>query len=269
MKRFALAICALLAAASTASAAGHVRNANFLVFVERGPDAEATDEFAESVLISAQRYREAIAREWLGRKLPHGVGRTTISVTFSAVKDSGLTWAIDDPSRRYHTVYLETSADRAIGSTLAHEMVHVVLATHFPYPNRLPAWLEEGIASRYDDAEKKEIRRASLQYMVERDGYAQLNKVMGLANIVADDVVSYAAAASLVEMLLERGDRSRLLEFGAIANRAGVPTALQQCYSISDTKHLQSTWQEWLAAKHRGSLNQRLSRLDDRSVYQR
>ena len=53
-------------------------------------------------------------------------------MSFSEEQDAGLTWAKDNPRRKYHTLYLTTTPDRALGSTLAHEMVHVVLATAIP-----------------------------------------------------------------------------------------------------------------------------------------
>src|SRR3970040_420239 len=95
----------------------------------------------------------------MGEENPRGIGRTVINVAFSDSDDSALTSAIDSPEPTMHNVYLPTtSQERALGGMLHHEITHVVLASRFPHPNRLPAWVEEGIASRYDDQERVAIR---------------------------------------------------------------------------------------------------------------
>ena len=136
-----------------AQAAGFVHNENFVVFTESGLSRQVTQDFAQSVLVKAEEYRKQISQEWFGEQLPRGIGRTTINVSFSDDRDAGLTWAVDHPDRKLHTIYLYTTAEQAVGSTLAHEVAHAVLATRFPHPHRLPAWVEEGIASQYDNAD--------------------------------------------------------------------------------------------------------------------
>ena len=176
------------------------------------------------MLRSAEAWRSEIARQWLGEELPPSVGQTTVNVSFSEQRDAGITWAKDDPRRKYHTLYLTTSPDRALGSTLAHEMVHVVLATRFPHPRRLPAWLEEGIASSYDDGPRQATRQQILAWMAKTGNWFDVESIFNSQNIAGQDKQAYAVASSLTQFLLTRGDQRTLLEFGQQARRpAGTP----------------------------------------------
>ena len=103
------------------------------------------------MLKQAEAFRREFSEKWLGHELPKGAGESVIYVAFTPNEDRGLTWAKDHPNRTLHNVYLRTSPENAVGSTLRDEIAHTVLATKFPHPNRLPSWLEEGIASQYDD----------------------------------------------------------------------------------------------------------------------
>ena len=85
---------------SVTQGAGFVYNENFTVFTPSEPSPQAGQKFAERVLARAERYRKAIATEWLGDELPPSVGRTIISVCFSESKERGLTWAKDNPRRK-------------------------------------------------------------------------------------------------------------------------------------------------------------------------
>ena len=126
------------------------------------PRQDRPCELALQMLRQAERFREEIALQWLGGPLPEGQGRVVINLRVSHDRDEGLTWACDSQDRLCHTIYLVTSPQRALGSTLKHEIAHAVLATHFSHPHRLPSWLEEAIASDYDDASRKSTRQRIL-----------------------------------------------------------------------------------------------------------
>jgi hypothetical protein len=236
----------LLASAARLDAAGFAMSDNFTVFTPSWPSREDTQAYAAEVLKNAEAWRKEIARQWLGEELPPSLGKTTVNVSFSDKRDAGRTWAVDDARRRYHTLYLATTPDRAIGSTLAHEIVHVVLATRFPHPNRLPAWIEEGIASSYDDQGRQETRRQHISYYIRTGQWPDIESVLNCRTIAARRQDDYTVASSLTEFLLSRGDRQRLLEFGQSANRAGYDAALSKFYGINNTPDFQRAWQEWV-----------------------
>ena len=235
---------------SNANAAGYVHNENFIIYTPSDTSAEVSHQFANRVLAKAEEYRKQIAKEWVGQKLPPSVGRTVINVKLSDAEDKGLTWAIDDPRRTLHTIYLTTSRERAIGSTLKHEITHVVLATQFPHPNRLPAWLEEGIASRYDDDARIATRQSILNWYARTRNWPKLQRVLTADRIIDDDKTAYAVSSSLVNYLLTRADKAELLRFGHAGARHGWKQALAKHYQIEGVEQLQQSWQKWVAASN-------------------
>ena len=244
-----MAFCAAVLAAifgSSSIAAGVARNANFSVYV---PDTSTTGQaqrFAELLLERAEHYRSEIAKEWLGQELPAGAGRSTIYVEFSSVEDLGLTWAKDRPERNSHTIWLNTSPRLAIGETLKHEVAHAVFATKYPHPHRLPSWIEEGIASRYDNEIRKDAREQLARSWVRTGRAVPLEQVLGSSDLHSSDEYSYAAATSLVSFLLSRGDAQSVVRFAEDGQRGDWDAALRAHYGIESLDELQTEWEAWL-----------------------
>jgi len=230
-----------------ASDLGLAYNQNFVV-------TAATGKIAKKVAAQADLYRRQIAKKWLGRRLPDGVQRTNITVTLSKTEDRGRTWPIRSPRRSNHTIYLTSSADRVSGSTLKHEVAHVVLATHFGIHGRLPTWLEEGIASQYDDNRRQKIRN---EFVSSRLGTTetQLSSLFRTKSIAASRVGTYSLAESLTRYLMSKGKTmpgrpaDRLFAFAAEAKSSGWDRALRRNYNIDGVVTLQKDWQRWVRAK--------------------
>jgi hypothetical protein len=211
---------------------------NFVVFARD----QAT---AEAVRTAANRHRSQIARDWLSRPIPDGIGRATINVRIDDSKDEGFTWPIDDPRRSFHKVWLTTSQERALGTTLKHEIAHTVLATRYP---DLPEWAEEGVASTYDDADRQQLCRQKLAWYHETGQWPSLEQLLSREVITATDTASYAVSASLVRYLLTRGDRAILLTFAATA-KGDWDAALRRHYGVQSVGDLQREWQAWEATR--------------------
>jgi hypothetical protein len=243
--RLTAILAALLPAAVHAHGFTHSEN-----FVVSTPDnvSRATDQkLAEQVLHRAETFRREIALQWLGAELPNGAGQTSISVVLSPNEDSGLTWAKDHPDRTLHSVYLRTTAENSVGCTLHHEIVHVVLATFAPHPNRLPSWLEEGIASRYDDDTRRAAREQMRRTWVSSGQIPRLVELLENPDILSVDESAYASATSLVSFLLTKGNERTLLRFAADGQRYGWEASLRAHYRINGHAELQTQWQAWLA----------------------
>ena len=233
-----LAVLAILGGAQAAGASQFARNANFVILADER-------EVAEAALAKAEAYRREIANEWLGEELPPGIGAAMINIELSDSDESGLTWARDtDSARKYHRVWLTATRQQALGGVLKHELAHVVLATWFP--QRLPPWIDEGIASRYDDPGRSEIRRRTVAWFARSGNWPRLAHVLEDAAIGADDLASYAVAASLTEFLCQRGDKRTLLRFARQGANASWDRALADCYSIESAAELQQQWQQWV-----------------------
>jgi hypothetical protein len=237
---------------SIAGAVGFAHNKNFIVYTPAQSSREEEEQFADLVLERAMAFRREFAQTWLGEELPDGAGRSVIHVDFSATDDRGLTWAKDHPARTLHSVYLKTSPESATGSTLQHEVAHTVLATRFPHPHRLPPWVEEGIACRYDDNGRKANRERTLRAWAARtDRSLDIAPLLEMPDIKSLDEGSYTAAASLVSFLLTRGDEKALLRFAVDGQRAGWDVALRTHYKIAGVSELQASWQRWLGSNYR------------------
>jgi hypothetical protein len=232
-----------------ASAAGFVHSPNFIIFTPPDPTPQAADGFAQAMLKRAEELRKQIALEWLGDELPLSVGQVMVHVQFADQPNRGLTWAKDHPERKLHALYLVTAPQQMPDGLLAHEMVHCVLATRFPSPNRLPAWLEEGIASSYDDAQRQAVRQKIVQWFVTSGDWPRLAGVLTSDKVHSDDQEAYTLCATVVELLLERGDRKTLLQFGQLTGQIGLDRALKQCYDIADATELQTLWRDHLMTK--------------------
>lgn len=241
--KLSLVTAALLAAqflVSPADAAGLARNENFMVMAP-------SQELAEEVLKAAEQFRDDVAVRWLGAPLPPSVGPAIIHVELTETRDDAFTWAKTGPDRKYHSVYLTTSRDRSVGSTLKHEITHVVLATR--YPDRLPVWLEEGCAGFADDSFRLKTRRGILDWFARTGNWPNLSKVLNSKRMSAADRSSYAIACSVSQFLIERGGRHELLAFGEAIQRQGLQAALNNSYELISVDELSKEWQAWYAAR--------------------
>jgi len=214
---------------------------NFTVLAPRG------GHLADEVLSRAEELRVHIAIAWLGQELPEGKGLTHITVELSKDKDEGLT-LLAGPGRAVpgdNRMWLTTSRERATGSTLAHEVTHIVLATHFA--KGMPVWVNEGIASLEDDEQRHETRRELVRQWARTGQWPSLEKLLDQRKIAPSDQASYAASVSLTEFLLAKGDRRELITFIERAQQEGWEAALNRSYGIRGVADLQRQWQTWAA----------------------
>jgi hypothetical protein len=247
MTAFRLALLIALLSPTAALSAGLAQNENFIVLTPAKPSQEEGKRYAQLVLKNAAKFRAQFSKDWLGEELPPGTGRTIISVQFSGVENSGLTWARDDASRRFHNVYLTTTAENGAGTMLRHEVAHTVLATKYPHPNRLPPWAEEGIASRYDRESLKDVRRSAVAAWLKSGRIPSLAQLLATENIESYDGDQYAAAESLVSYLLTLKDQREVCRFAESCQRDGWDDALWTHYQIDSLEQLQRDWGSWLA----------------------
>ena len=237
MKAISCAVALIcLGLPSTLFAVGFAHDETFIIYA---PDQALADQ----VLAKAQEFRAAEAKDLLGKELQPREGRTIITVAVSATEDSGFTWPIDHPDRKFHSMWLTTSRERAAGSTLRHEIRHVVLNTGFP--DRLPLWIEEGLASRSDNAEHQRVWRKTATAF-SQSGWPDIHSLMEVKLIHSTDQATYGASTSLVNYLLTRGDMSKLLQFAVTGKKSGWDSALDQCYGIRSLREFESQWHAWV-----------------------
>jgi len=226
----------------SAFGAGMAFNENFNVMA---PDTQT----AQAVLARAEALRKEIAQQWLGEELAPGDGRTLITVIEALAEDSGLTWPIDTPERRHHKIWLWGPSGAVSDTTLRHEITHVVFATKFG--DRLPAWVNEGISSLSDDPDRRAIRSRIVREIVQTGRWPSLAPLFAQSSLPRSEQALYAASTSLVEFLLERGDRATLLRFALSGKAHGWESALQEHYSFRNLAKLEQAWQSWVVQQVR------------------
>lgn len=217
-------------------------------FIVRAPSRQDS----KAILAKAETLRRDLANFWLGSELKDGQGPAILSVRYRDDIDEGLMFPINSKSRSHHYVMLDTSRELAQGSTLAHELTHVVLVTEFG--DGLPAWANEGAASMQDDAERIAIRRRIVARFAQSRVWPDLDAVLKADVISRDDQEAYAVAASLTEYLLAHAGRAEFLRFAVAGKSAGYDQALRDHYGIDGVKALAAQWKNW------AGLNARITR---------
>jgi hypothetical protein len=241
--RFALTLLAIaiFLYPATGRSAGVALTGNFNVLAPN-------ETLAETVAEKAETYRKQAAREWLGKDLPEGQGRTMITVIISTEKVDGLTWPIDCPERKFHQIWTTTSEERAAGEVLHHEVVHTVLDT-FSGLTFLPAWANEGIASQVDEAPCKESRRQIALRWTAQGQWPQLRTLFQARQIAHTDREGYAAAASVTEFLATLQGKPNVVRFAQSGQQVGWDQAARDCYGAHDVDELQVKWQTWVRSR--------------------
>jgi len=198
---------------------------------------------ADWLLAEAQRLRRRLALRWLGAPLPPGRGMTVIHWELAPHLDEGTTSPALAPPRQRHLVWLRTSPQR-VRETLAHEMVHVVLFTHFG--NSLPVWLHEGVAATEDDTATRAKRERIFAAWVQSGRLPRLGRLLAKGSIRPEDQQAYTASALLAEYLLARADARQLFRFGQLGLEHGWDHAAQAVYGAKGLAGLEQDWHRWL-----------------------
>ena len=231
------AILFFLLSPVAALAVGTAHSENFNVMAP-------TKEIAQSVAAQAESYRRLAALEWFGRELPAGKDRTILTVFTSANEDEGLSWPINDPEQKCHRIWITTSAEKAGGSLLYHEVVHTVLAS-FVRPGSLPRWADEGIASQVDDDARKQAREQLVETWARQGRLPQLQSLFTATRITHNDSDAYAAAASVTRFLATLGGKPKVVDFA----KAGLPgdwdQAARDIYGMRGVADLQARGENW------------------------
>ncbi len=179
------------------------RTTNFAV---SAPSAKTAATVAEAT----ERHRRELAKRWLGKELPDAKGPIPVKVVLTAGGAGGATTftfsAADGktpPGVTSTAMELHGPLNQLLGSNVPHEVMHVVLATHFGRP--LPRWADEGIAVLAEsDAEQKnhDVRAREL---LNAGRAIRLGTLLRMTEYPRDMIVLYAQGYSVCRFLLARG----------------------------------------------------------------
>lgn len=237
---FAWAVAAVATPGQSAELSGIRSSKNFVL-------SAPSKELTRAGLAQAEYFRKQIALEWLGHELPPGesFADITISLASEGEEDSGRLWLANRDSGRPHMMWLTGSRKDVLGGGMVHEVAHVVMAAQFP--QGMPVWANEGIASSYDDAERSEIRQAIMQRIVRNAAWPSIDELLTAKQIAPGNQTAYALASSLTAFFVSLADRPTFIHFINQAQRAGWDAALESVYSIDGRSELQLRWHRWAA----------------------
>lgn len=239
--RLSLALCAWLLATSFVVAAEH-RTANFVAYAP-------TPELAKEVAFTAEQWRDRLAVEWLGKKLPKWSRPCPIQVKVGQIGAGGATTFNFDGGEVYGwRMNVQGTRERILDSVIPHEVSHTIFASHFRRP--LPRWADEGAAT-LAEAEVEQRRQDLHLKQVWGSGKIPLNSLLSMTEYPTDmrDVMTlYAEGYSLADYLVQKGNRPRYLRFLDDAEKNGWETALRKHYGIEGVAALEGQWGKWVVA---------------------
>lgn len=233
--------CVLVGLVAVFSLGASHRSANFVV-------SAPTAELAAEVSQAAERYRESLAVDWLGKKIPNWADPCEMSVRVGPNMGAGgaTTFVFENGQVFGWKMTIQGSRERLLDSVLPHEITHMILASHFGRP--VPRWADEGAATSVEcPQEKTRYRQMLLQFL--RTGRGMPFSTMFILEEYPRDVMPlYAQGFTLAEYLIAKKGRAAYLTFLEDGMESeDWPGAVQRHYGNPDIGDLQNRWLDWVA----------------------
>lgn len=245
-KRFCLLIS--LAFAVCVFAAGQALGATYTTpnFIVTAPTAEIAEKCGKT----AEFYREAIAVEWLGKKMPRWYKPCTLTVKVGQVGAGGATtFAFDRGEVFGWRMNVQGSLERILDSVIPHEVSHTVFACRFRRP--LPRWADEGAATLIEHESERRRQALLLKQVWNTSRRIPLRKLLAIKEYPSDMhavLTLYAEGYSLADFLVQAGGKTRYLEFLDTAHEHGWDRAIEQHYNLKGVDDLETRWNDWVMA---------------------
>jgi len=217
-----------------------VRTPNFII---ETPDPGLARRFA----VAAEKYRHDLAVEWLGRAMPNWSQPcyATIRVGPRLSPGGATTFAFDRGEVFGWRMTIQGSQQRLFDSVLPHEILHMVLASHFRRP--VPRWADEGAASSVEHASERNKHRRKLYEFLRTGRGIAFNRMFAMKRYPADIMPLYAQGHSLATFLLQRGGPRKYVTFLEDGLNSGDWSgAIRRQYGIGGTGALQESWLAWV-----------------------
>lgn len=229
-----LLACSALCGESHAAA----RSANFIV--------RAAPEYEKTIATVAERFRKELAIEWLGHELPDWGQPCPISATIEPGQGNGGSTSFVFDRGQVFGFKMDIHGDprEILESTLKHEILHTVFATHFR--QSLPRWADEGACSTVESAsERIKHHRGLVQFLKTGRGIA-FDRLFALQEYPPDILPLYAQGHSVATFLIEHGGKRHFVDFLAVGLRdQDWPGAVAEMYGYRDLGELQTCWLDW------------------------
>jgi hypothetical protein len=234
----------ILSAVTTLGATGSsYTTANFVV-------TAPTAEFAKQVGDMAEQYRDQIATDWLGKKLPRWSKPCPIRVKVGQIGAGGATTFCFDRGHVFGwNMNIQGTEERILDSVLPHEISHTILACHFRRP--LPRWADEGAATLVEHESERRRQVMLLNQVLQTNEKIPLRQLLPMKDYPKDMrqvLTLYAEGYSLAEYFVQQGGKTRYLQFLEDAHTRNWDEALRTHYKINGVAALEKSWGEWVVA---------------------
>lgn len=209
-----------------------------------------TREFAQQVGQAAEYYRRELSIAWTGKVMRDWGARCPVTVQVGNMGAGGATTFSFDRGEVYGwKMRVQGSEERILDSVLPHEINHTIFACYFRRP--LPRWADEGAASLIEH-ESERLRLQAISDQVRgTTRKIPLRKLLPMKEYPSDqqDVLTlYAEGYSLVDYLMQHGDKPKYLRFLKSAFSGGWETALEEHYGFASIDQLEAQWDQWTIA---------------------
>lgn len=237
-----LVVASVLAFVPWAQAAS-ARSQNFMV-------SAATQELANEVARSAEKYRHDLAIEWLGHELPNWDQPCPITVRVSPrMGAGGATSFMFGNGKPYGwTMDIFGPEERVLDSVLPHEVTHTIFATHFGRP--LPRWADEGACTTVEHAsERGKQEKLLYQFLTTNRGIA-FNKMFAMTEYPRDILPLYSQGYALARYLIALEGKQTFVKYvGEGMDTRNWTAATKKYYGFQSLSDLQLSWLDWVRKK--------------------
>ncbi len=248
----------------------------------RGPNFVVhapTQVMARVIASEAEYHRQTLALKWFGEELPNWPKPCVIRFTSGLGGNGGagsFTFGKNaDGKQVMRTAEMELRGDfmATLTSTLPHEVMHALLASHFGKP--IPRWADEGVAVLCESEYEQANHDAKLRELLSAGRGLRLKVLLPLGEYPKDMMALYTQGHSVVRFLVHQSgpvgvpllkdiphvgglfknggaDRhQRLLAFlhlGMKENKAeSWRKAAKEVYGFESVDALEEAWLEWLS----------------------
>lgn len=208
----------------------------------------ANSQQAEQYGDTAERLRQELAIEWLGKEMPRWADRCPITINVGRRLGAGgaTSFVFDHGEVFGWRMSIQGSHERILDSVLPHEITHMILASHFRQP--LPRWADEGAATSVEHASEKIRHRQMLVEFLKTERGIPFNAMFAMKEYPDDIMPLYAQGFALSEYLIHQGGKRKFLAFlkDGLEGERWAETARRH-YGCENLGSLQNAWLGWVA----------------------
>jgi hypothetical protein len=229
-----------LACSNLLQAGAGYRTRNFIVDAPSPAMAKEIGDLAE-------KYRQDLAVEWLGKELLQWGKPCPIKAHVAPdLGAGGATSFVFDRGEVFGwRMNIQGSRERILDSVLPHEITHTIFACHFRQP--LPRWADEGACTTVEHRSEIAKQEHMLIRFLQTKRGIPFDHMFRMKEYPQDVLPLYAQGHSLAQFLIAQYGKAAFMEFleDGLTDE-NWPRAIQEQYGYKDLLVLQNSWLGWV-----------------------